>query len=93
MSRWEVAFLRCALAWRVLAGLAGMAMAVWPHLAGAIAPTHGHLGLTGFMLSMVMGVAYWMLPRPGGVRQAGYEAVTFALLQSGMVFSVFFRAS
>jgi len=85
VSRWEVAFLRCALAWLVLAGLAGMAMAVWPHLAGAIAPTHGHLGLTGFMLSMVMGVAYWMLPRPGGVRQAGYEAVTFALLQAGMV--------
>jgi hypothetical protein len=69
----------------VLAGLAGATMAVWPHLAGALAPTHGHLGTVGFLLSMVMGVAYWMLPRPGGIRQAGYEAVTFLFLQGGMV--------
>jgi len=68
----------------VLAGLAGTAMAVRPGLAGVLAPTHGHLGTVGFMLSMVMGVAFWMMPRPGGMRQTGYEAVTFALLQSGM---------
>jgi len=56
-------------------------MAVRPGLAGVLAPTHGHLGTVGFMLSMVMGVAFWMMPRPGGMRQTGYEAVTFALLQ------------
>lgn len=60
-------------------------MAVWPHLAGALAPTHGHLGTVGFLLSMVMGVAYWMLPRPGGIKQTRLEAVTFVLLQTGMV--------
>lgn len=60
-------------------------MAVWPHLAGALAPTHGHLGTVGFLLSMVMGVAYWMLPRPGGIKQARLEAVTFAFLQTGMI--------
>jgi|GEM_PF-2194588 len=59
-------------------------MAVRPGLAGVLAPTHGHLGTVGFMLSMVMGVAFWMMPRPGGMRQTGYEAVTFALLQAGM---------
>ncbi|HZW28516.1 MAG TPA: hypothetical protein VFF08_08655 [Trueperaceae bacterium] len=72
----------------MLAGLAGASMAVWPGSAGALAPTHGHLGTVGFFLSMVMGVAYWMLPRPGGIRQTGFEAVTFALLQSGMVLRV-----
>ena len=46
-------------------------MAVRPGLAGVLAPTHGHLGTVGFMLSMVMGVAFWMMPRPGGMRQTG----------------------
>src|SRR5690606_20797470 len=34
---------------------------------------------------MVMGVAYWMLPRPGGIRQPRLEALTFLLLQAGML--------
>ncbi len=88
LSRWQVAFLRCALAWLVLAGLVGASMAIWPELAGALAPTHGHLGTVGFFLSMVMGVAYWMLPRPGGIRQTGHEAVTFLFLQASMVVRV-----
>jgi len=72
----------------VLAGLVGASLAVWPHLAGALAPTHGHLGTVGFFLSMVMGVAYWMLPRPGGIKQTGFEAVTFGFLQLGMLVRV-----
>lgn len=72
----------------MLAGLVGASMAVWPQLAGVLAPTHGHLGTVGFFLSMVMGVAYWMLPRPGGIKQSGWEGVTFLLLQSGLVLRV-----
>lgn len=72
----------------MLAGLVGASMAVWPQMAGALAPTHGHLGTVGFFLSMVMGVAYWMLPRPGGIRQTRLEAVTFLFLQTSMVVRV-----
>lgn len=85
MSRWQVWFLRCALVWLLANGALGILVAIKPGLTGVVAPTHAHLGMIGFFLSMVMGVAYWMLPRPGGVRQPRLEAITFALLQSGMV--------
>lgn len=32
-----------------------------------------------------MGVAYWMMPRPGGLRQAGLEGLTFFLLNAGLL--------
>jgi len=46
------------------------------------------MGIIGFFLAMVMGVAFWMLPRPGGIRQKGFESVTFLLLQAGLVLRV-----
>lgn len=85
MSRWQVAFLRCALLWLLANGALGIVVAIRPGLTGLLAPTHAHLGTIGFFLSMVMGVAYWMLPRPGGVRQPRLEAMTFLLLQAGMI--------
>jgi heme exporter protein D len=39
----------------------------------------------GFFLQMVMGVAYWMMPRPGGLRQDRLEGPTFALLNAGLL--------
>jgi hypothetical protein len=69
----------------VLTGLMGLAMVAWPQLSGTLRTTHLHVGAVGFFLSMVMGVAYWMMPRPGGVRQERYEAVTFYLLNGGLV--------
>ncbi len=85
MSRWQVAFLRAALAWLVAAGALGVAVALRPGWVGVLAPTHAHMATVGFFLGMVMGVAYWMLPRPGGIRQTGSEAVTFVLLQLGVL--------
>ena len=85
MSRWQVAFLRCALVWLLANGALGIVVAIRPGLTGLLAPTHAHLGTIGFFLSMVMGVAFWMLPRPGGLRQPRLEAITFVLLQAGMV--------
>lgn len=85
MSRWQVGFLRCALLWLLANGAFGILVALRPGLTGILAPTHAHLGMIGFFLSMVMGVAYWMLPRPGGLRQPRLEAVTFLLLQAGMI--------
>jgi len=85
VSRWQVAFLRCALLWLLANGALGIVVAIRPGLTGLLAPTHAHLGTIGFFLSMVMGVAYWMLPRPGGLRQPRLEALTFLLLQAGMI--------
>ncbi|MFO8150662.1 MAG: hypothetical protein R6T93_10210 [Trueperaceae bacterium] len=46
------------------------------------------MGTVGFFLSLVMGVAYWMMPRPGGIRQERLEAVTFWLLHGGLALRV-----
>ncbi len=88
MSNWQVAFLRAALGWLVATAMLGVAVSLWPALAGPFRPTHAHMGLIGFFLGMVMGVAFWMLPRPGGIKQSGWEGVTFLLLQSGLVLRV-----
>jgi len=60
-------------------------MALWPAYVAVLQPTHAHLGTVGFFLSMVMGVAYWMLPRPGGIKQTRLEMITFLFLQAGML--------
>ncbi len=85
MSRFEAYLLRGALVYLLLTGAFGVAFTMSPGLAAVFGPTHAHLGLVGFFLSTVMGVAFWMMPRPGGVRQEGWEAATFALLNVGLV--------
>ena len=35
-----------------------------------------------------MGVAYWLMPRPGGLRQERLEAATFYLLNAGLVLRI-----
>lgn len=85
MSNWQVAFLRAALGWLVATGALGVAVSVWPALSGPFRATHAHMGVLGFFLGMVMGVAFWMLPRPGGIKQTGWEAATFLLLQAGLL--------
>ncbi|QMV32172.1 hypothetical protein [Thermus thermophilus] len=57
----------------------------FPGLVGPFRPSHVHAGLVGFFLQMVMGVAYWMMPRPGGLRQDRLEAFTFFLLNAGLL--------
>ncbi len=92
MSRWQVAFLRAALLWLVATGAVGLYVTISPGAAGIMRATHAHMGTIGFFLAMVMGVAFWMLPRPlprpGGIRQAGLEGVTFVLLQLGLLLRV-----
>jgi len=88
VSKWQVAFLRAALGWLVATGLLGVLVSIWPGLSGPFRTTHAHMGVVGFFLAMVMGVAFWMLPRPGGIRQTNWEATTFLLLQAGLVMRV-----
>ncbi len=80
--------MRAALGWLVATGALGVVVSIWPALASPFRPTHAHMGLIGFFLGMVMGVAYWMLPRPGGIKQTTWEAATFLLLQAGLVLRV-----
>jgi hypothetical protein len=88
VSKWQVAFLRAALGWLVATGVLGVVVSIWPALAGPFRPTHAHMGVLGFFLGMVMGVAFWMLPRPGGIKQTSWEAASFVLLQAGLVLRV-----
>lgn len=85
MSLYEYRLIRAALLYLVLTGLLGVLFFLFPSLTPYFRVTHIHLGVLGFFLSMVMGVAYWMMPRPGGLRQEGLEATTFYLLNAGLV--------
>ena len=85
MSLYEYRRIRAALLYLVLTGLLGVLFFLFPSLTPYFRVTHIHLGVLGFFLSMVMGVAYWMMPRPGGLRQEGLEATTFYLLNAGLV--------
>ncbi len=85
MSRYQVALLRGAVLYLLATAALGMLFTVRPGLVGALGPTHAHLGLVGFFLSTVMGVAFWMMPRPGGIRQEGWEAACFYLLNAGLL--------
>ncbi|HEX7021856.1 MAG TPA: hypothetical protein VF171_03295 [Trueperaceae bacterium] len=88
MSRYEYLLIKGALVYLVLTGLLGVVFFIDPALAPYFRVTHVHLGVIGFFLSMVMGVAYWMMPRPGQLRQDGLEALTFYLLTAGLVLRV-----
>jgi len=81
---WHYLFVRAALFYLVYTALLGALFYLFPSLVGPFRPSHVHAGLVGFFLQMVMGVAYWMMPRPGGLRQDRLEAFTFLLLNAGL---------
>ncbi len=85
MSRYQVALLRGAVLYLLATAALGVLFTLRPDLVGLFGPTHAHLGLVGFFLSTVMGVAFWMMPRPGGIRQESWEAACFYLLNAGLV--------
>jgi hypothetical protein len=85
LSPYQCRLVRAALIYLVLTGLLGVLFHLFPVMTVYYRTTHIHLGVVGFFLSMVMGVAYWMMPRPGGLRQEGIEAITFYLLNAGLI--------
>ena len=85
MGFWHYLFVRAALFYLVYTALLGALFYLFPSLVGPFRPSHVHAGLVGFFLQMVMGVAYWMMPRPGGLRQDRLEALTFFLLNAGLL--------
>jgi hypothetical protein len=85
MGFWHFLFVRAALLYLVYTALLGTLFYLFPSLVGPFRPSHVHAGLVGFFLQMVMGVAYWMMPRPGGLRQDRLEGLTFFLLNAGLL--------
>lgn len=85
MSFWQFLFVRSSLFYLLYTTLTGSAFYIWPALVAYFKTTHVHAGLVGFFLSMVMGVAYWMMPRPGQIRQERLEGLTYVLLNAGLL--------
>ena len=85
--------MRCALVYLVV----GMGIGSWMLIekARGIVPSpawpdlYAHLFLVGFLLLLVMGVAFWMFPRVRGQRPGrGGGWVAFALLNAGLLLRV-----
>jgi hypothetical protein len=85
VSRYQALLVRGALVYLVITGLLGVVFYLAPGAIATFRVTHVHLGVVGFFLSVVMGVAYWLMPRPGGIRQERLEAATFYLLHAGLL--------
>ncbi|MCL6525684.1 MAG: hypothetical protein K6T57_02260 [Thermaceae bacterium] len=85
MYFWEFLFIRTSLLYLAYTALSGTAFYLWPGLIPYFKTGHVHAGLMGFFLSMVMGVAYWMMPRPGRLRQDRLEAATYMALNTGLI--------
>ncbi|GAA5336764.1 MULTISPECIES: hypothetical protein [Thermus] len=85
MGFWHFLFVRAALVYLIYTALLGTLFYLFPGLQGPFRSSHVHAGLVGFFLQMVMGVAYWMMPRPGGLRQDRLEGLTFVLLNAGLL--------
>lgn len=81
----EYLFIRTSFFYLFYAALTGVLFYLFPGLTPYLKTSHVHAGLVGFFLSMVMGVAYWMMPRPGGLRQDRLEALTYLLLNAGLL--------
>lgn len=84
MSRIQAAFVRTALVYLVLTGALGVVFLAAPRWMPAFRVVHVHAGLLGFFLSLVMGVAFWLLPRPAGRRTPRAEAWSYALFHGGL---------
>jgi len=87
----EVRLINTSLLLLVLTGGAGVFMLIYPQYAPAFRVAHLHLGIVGFFLQFVMGVAFWLMPRPGGMnRQTGLAATIFITLNTGVMIRTIF---
>lgn len=84
MSRTHVAFVRAAMVYLLATGVVGTMLVIQPGWTGIFRVAHVHAGVLGFFLSFVMGVAFWLMPRPGGMRMPRLELATFVLFHGGL---------
>lgn len=91
MNPSEVRLIHMSLFLLVLTGLAGVFMMIYPQYSGLFRVAHLHLGIMGFFLQFVMGVAFWLMPRPGGMnRQTGMATAVLVLLNTGIIMRTVF---
>ena len=88
MFYYEYLFVRTSLFWLLFNGTLGLWFYLDPGIMGAWRSVHVHTGLVGFFLNLVFGVAYWMMPRPGQLKQPGLEALTYWTLNLGLLLRV-----
>lgn len=62
MDSFAKAFIRSSLIWLVAGITLGLAMAIHPEWV-VYRPAHAHMNLAGFVMMMIFGVGYQMLPR------------------------------
>ena len=89
-------YVKTALAFFVLALLAGVLIAIRP-LAAAVpyvaglAPVYFHLFMVGWVTQLIAGIAYWMFPKFTKERPRGYDGLAWAtywLLNVGLLLRV-----
>lgn len=85
MSRIQAAFVRTAVVYLLATGALGVTFLFEPPWTWAFRVVHVHAGILGFFLSLVMGVAFWLLPRPGGRRAPRREAWAYAAFHGGLL--------
>lgn len=91
MNPSEVRLINTSLLLLVLTGGAGVFMLIYPQYAPAFRVAHLHLGIVGFFLQFVMGVAFWLMPRPGGMnRQTRLATVVLITLNTGVIIRTIF---
>jgi len=85
MFYYEFLFIRASLVYLVYTAVLGFLFYLEPGWMGFLRSSHVHAGLVGFMVNMVFGVAYWMMPRPGQIKQPGLELATLLTLNGGLL--------
>lgn len=91
MFFYEYLFVRASLVYLIYTALLGFLFYLEPGWMAYLRSSHVHAGLVGFLLNIVFGVAYWMMPRPGQLKQPGLEAATFYTLNTGLVLRLVFE--
>ncbi len=89
-------FIKTGLVFFVLSMIAGVLAAARPVFAlpaivGALTPIYFHLFMVGWVLQLIMGIAYWMFPKYSKERPRGYDELMWAaywLLNGGLVLRI-----
>jgi hypothetical protein len=89
-------FIKTSLLYLVAAFFAGLGLALRPLLdlpviARGLSPVYFHLFMVGWVMQLMVGVAYWMFPKWSKARPRGHDGLalaTFWLLNTGLLVRV-----
>ncbi|MFO7633377.1 MAG: hypothetical protein R6W76_12595 [Caldilinea sp.] len=89
-------FIKTSLLYLVAAFFAGLVLALRPLLdlpviVRGLSPVYFHLFMVGWVMQLIVGVAYWMFPKWSKARPRGHDGLalaTFWLLNTGLLVRV-----